>query len=164
MDILTERGQETLEDERRAVQLLNSRFPDLKYIETDKGTPARVDAILLRDSQVYGVVETKCRYNMTLEYFQTVYKSEWLVTYDKIAEGKSVAVAMHVPLIGMLYIKDSDVLLVQRLCEPNGLLTVPMRLESTVTQATVNGGEALRTNAYIKLAAPTIIAPEPSPA
>lgn len=163
MDILTERGQATLEAERRAVQLLHSRFPDLQYIETDKDTPARVDAILLRDSKVFGVVETKCRYNMTLEYFQTVYKSEWLVTYEKIAVGRSMAMAMHVPLIGMLYIVDSDVLLVQRLCEPSGLYTVTMRLESTVTQATVNGGEALRTNAYIKLASPTIIAAPPSP-
>jgi hypothetical protein len=127
----------------------------LKYIQTPKDTPALVDAIVTNKSstELLGVAETKCRYDIaSLEQFQANYKNEWLVTWSKVNNAINIATSMGVPCVGFLYLVKPRVLLTQKLSDNTGRLAVDVRLSTTSTQATINGGIALRTNAFINMA------------
>lgn len=150
MDILTTKGQQSLSDERIVAQWIESHF-EFKYIETPKNSPALIDAILIGKNELKGVIETKCRYKLTLEQFKTTFKNEWLVTWDKVHNAIQIANSLGVPCFGFLYLVNDKVLLIQKLSEPNGKLNVKIRLETTETQATINGGKAIRTNAFIDM-------------
>jgi hypothetical protein len=152
VDILTAKGQQSLSDERVVAQWVESHF-QFQYIETPKDSPALIDAILIgsTSNELKGVIETKCRYKLTLEQFKTSFKNEWLVTWDKVHNAIQIANSLGVPCFGFLYLVNDKYLLIQKLSEPNGKLNVKIRLETTETQATINGGKAIRTNAFIDM-------------
>lgn len=148
LDIETERGQKTLADEQIIAEWLKLKKTD--YLQTPKNLPADVDAIIAQNGELKAVVETKCRYNLTLEKLQTAFNNEWLLTEEKISKGTKVAHALRVKLYGFLYLVNDDTLLIIN------LNTAPRRCERTYTQATVNGGIAKRLNAYVNLASANI--------
>jgi|APGre2960657373_1045057.scaffolds.fasta_scaffold34117_5 hypothetical protein len=150
MDILTERGQQSLADEQQAQNIFTSNYPRYQYAQTPKEKPADVDAFLIRDGIIGGVVETKCRYDVDLEEFKQRYSCEWLVTFDKILKGKQVADALCTKLVGFLYIVQSKTLLVQTIAD-NGLYVPSIKIMTTQTQATINGRTAVRSNAFIDM-------------
>jgi hypothetical protein len=150
MDILTPKGQKTLEDEDKARKIFEAHYPAFKYVQTPKNKPADVDAILVRDGVVAGVVETKCRYDCDLTKFRTTYGCRWLVTYDKLVRGAELSESLCVPFVGFLYIVQSNVLLIKTLFQ-HGNWTVDIRVEETRTQRTVNGDTIVRTNGYVDM-------------
>lgn len=123
----------------------------LRYVETPKDQPATVDALILSDSGIKAVVETKCRYNVAIDFFMTVFNGEWLVTLDKIIDASRTAKLLGVPLVGFLYLVKDKTLLVQRIANPDGRFTAEMKIRTTKTQTTINGGEIERTNAFIDM-------------
>jgi hypothetical protein len=147
LDINTPAGQETLKQERE-IKAFIERSGKVRYCETNKKLPARVDAILINDEGLLAVAETKCRDN-TQRDLHVAFKNEWLVTWDKISVSIDIARALCVPLVGYLYLVPSRVVLSIRIMNERGLILPPIRLEATETQATVNGGKIVRTNAYI---------------
>lgn len=149
LDVLTPRGQKTVAQEQRAAAIFQSRHPDFVYVSTPKDGPASVDAVLLKGTNLAGVVETKCRV-MTRQQL-TGYGDEWLVTWSKIDRARSIAAGLGVPLFGFLYLVPDDLLLVVRVSDKTGVLLVPVRVAATETRATVNGGSAVRNNAYIPM-------------
>jgi hypothetical protein len=151
MDILSAKGQRTLPDEQRAKEIFLLAYPKYHYVETPKDRPADIDAFLILDSSIKAVVETKCRYDCDLEKFKRAYSNEWLVTFDKIEKARTIAKSLCVRVVGFLYLKQSDVLLVQEIVNADGLYVPSIRLDATTTQATINGGTATRTNAYINM-------------
>jgi len=151
MDILSAKRQATLPDEQRAKEIFLLNYPRYRYVETPKDRPADVDAFLVLDHAIKAIVETKCRYDCDLEKFRGAYGNEWLVTFDKLEKARTIARSLCVKVIGFLYLKQSDILLVQAIVNADGLYVPSIRLDSTTTQATINGGTATRTNAYIKM-------------
>ena len=150
MDILTPAGQKTVADEQRAQDIFQSNFPHLSYVHTPKNRPADVDAVIVISNRLCGVVETKCRYDIDLEGFIQRYRCRWLVTMEKVEKGALMSGALCVPFVGFLYLKQSDVLLMQTIYD-NGGYVPEIRVEDTVTQRTVNGGLIKRTNAFIDM-------------
>ena len=152
MDILTERGQVSLEDEQYFARWFKQQF-SLNYTQTPKDYPAAVDAIISNEgsNKLMAVAETKCRYDLTLDQFQTSFNNEWLVTWAKVQKVIEIANALGVPSVGFLYLVKPKVVLMQRFSEPDGRLMAPIKLATTKTQATINGGEIYRTNAYIDM-------------
>jgi hypothetical protein len=151
VDILTPRGQETLKDERSAAQIWEANFPHLRYIETPKDQPAVVDAVIVRDSTVVYVAETKCRYDMTLEQLFNERGGEWLVTFEKLESARNIAKGLGVPLIGLLYLVQDRKLLANVITDEDGNYVCQIRIEQTETQKTVNGGKAFRTNGFLQM-------------
>lgn len=153
MDIKTQRGKATLADERVASAWVEREFR-VRYVETPKDQPATVDAIITdtKGQEIRAVVETKCRYDVDIDGFRSRYRSEWLVTWDKVAKAMTIAQCLGVPLVGFLYLPTCRTLLVARISHPDGRLATSIRLDTTETQATVNGGRAIRTNAFIDMA------------
>jgi hypothetical protein len=77
--------------------------------------------------------------------------NEWLVTFEKIQKGALIAKSLCVPFYGVLYLIPDQKTYLVKLTDEHGNIVAPMRLEVTETQATCNGGTALRTNAYVSV-------------
>jgi len=150
LDINTEEGQKTLEDERRTIDIFRYNFPNLKYIETDKETSARCDGLIIKDNHAIAIVEQKSR-DMSLELFQTEYRERWLITAEKVDRLIDIANAMHVSLFGFLYLKRDDLLLAKTIFNIKTGELVKIERFETETQATCNGGTARRLNAFIDM-------------
>jgi hypothetical protein len=150
LDVLTPKGQESVQQEAHAVSLLTATHPQYEYIHTPKWMPADVDAMLLKRGELHSIVETKCR-TCTLDTFHGAFNSEWLVTFDKIVKARDIAMRLGVGLTGFLYLTKSGTLLVQPITDRTGLFIPKVRIETTDTQATVNGGTARRSNAFIDM-------------
>jgi hypothetical protein len=153
LDVLTPLGQQSVADESKAARLWERNNHGWSYVDTRKDTHAAVDAVLVKGGEVFAVAETKCRYGLTEEKFRTSFNSEWLVTTAKIVTASQVAAALQVPLYGFLYLVDDDVLLTQRISDRDGQFVVRFRCDNTRTQRTVNGGDAVRSNAFIDMSA-----------
>jgi hypothetical protein len=151
LDILTEKGQATVQQEQRAIEIWHSHYPNIVYNETPKNKPCSVDAILTKDGKCSAVVETKCR-TMTHTKFNEVFGHDWLVTLEKVLSAKKIAEELHIPLLGFLYLVNDDMLLWKKIWDPELGWCAPFRVEKTETKATVNGGTAIRDNAYINMA------------
>lgn len=150
MDILTPKGQETVQQEREMAEMWERLFDGWSYVTTQKDSPCLVDAVLVKDGVVHGLVETKCRI-MTSDDLRQKFNNEWLLTFSKIDQCRLVCAALQVPLYGFLYCVTSKELLVVTLIDPSGEFVSPMKLKHTTTQRCVNGGTAYRYNAYIDM-------------
>lgn len=150
LDVLTAKGQQSVKQEADAVAVFTMLNPSFQYVDTPKHMPAEVDALLLRHGALDSLVETKCR-DCDIDTFMGPFKGEWLVTFDKIVKARALAQALGVGLTGFLYLTKDKTLLAQRITDQNGLLIPQMRVESTQTQRTINGGQIVRTNAYIDM-------------
>jgi hypothetical protein len=100
---------------------------------------------------VVAVVEQKSRFDVTLEDFRTAYRNTWLVTHEKLVAARAYAAEYHVPLYGFLWIVKDKTLLIQRITDRAGAWVARFDVRKTKTQATVNGGTAVRDNAYIDM-------------
>ena len=149
MDILTLRGQETVRQENLAIKIWEKNVPDFKYVHTPKDRPCTVDAFLVKNNIIQAVVETKCR-DMYLGKLKTKYSWRWLVTFEKIVMAQNIARQLHVPLVGFLYCIPDKTLLVHTIWNPKTGYC-DFEVMKTKTQATVNGGDATRDNAYINV-------------
>jgi hypothetical protein len=151
MDILTPKGQQSRSDEIRAVEIFNSKYGDFTYLETPKDSPAIVDAVLIRGKTLYSVVETKCRYNLTINDFMNKFGGTWILTHEKLEKARQIACSLGVGLTGFLYLKSEDALLLAQIANKDGLYIRKIEIEATKTQRTINGGTIVRNNAYIDM-------------
>lgn len=151
MDILTTKGQATLRDEQRAHQIFTTVYPEYSYIQTPKDSPSDADAFLVKDGTIRALIETKCRYDCDIEKFYGQYEGNWLVTFDKLERCRMLSKSLCVDFVGFLYLKQSDVLITQKISDAAGNYVPRIGVKSTETQATVNGGKIIRTNAFIDM-------------
>ena len=61
MDILTPKGQKTVEQEKAAIRIFLERYRDFSYVETPKDQPADIDGFICRGTTMVSGVEVKCR-------------------------------------------------------------------------------------------------------
>jgi len=141
LDINTPQGQKALEDEQLVAMFVELK--GMRYIQTPKDKPACVDAILVKNGELLAVVETKCRYNLSLGVLKNAFSNEWLVTEAKIQKGLDIANMLCVKFLGFLYLVDEDTLLTIDFSK------VKRRVAITETQGSFNGGRVMRKNAYI---------------
>ena len=150
LNVLTEKGLVSLEQERRAVEIWRAHYKHIQYVETPKDQPAAIDAILTSGGICRAVVETKCR-EMDLNTFINTYDEQWLVTFRKIGKAKEIAEMMNVPFLGFLYLAHDDVLLWAKLWDPKEGWCRQFVVQKTETQKNINGGKAIRDNAFINM-------------
>ncbi len=155
MDILSPKGMETLQQEREAVDMFCRLFPQFSCVLTRKDTFCSIDAVFVRDSVIEACVETKCR-KMTYAEFVGRFKSSWLITEDKLIRAGKMADLLCVPLVGLLFLVPEKVLLYKKLWQA-GSYCVPVEVRETWTQKTVNGGLAVRKNAFVDMSQAKVI-------
>lgn len=151
LDIQSERGQATLTDERAAAALYEQMNPGWSYISTNKDRPVVADGFLCKDAEIKAVVETKCRYGFTCDQFWNAWNGRWLITEKKLRACAELAKTLEVPLVGFLYIVDEGVLLTKRIADERGNYLTSIEIGNTETQRSVNGGTAVRSNAFIDM-------------
>lgn len=152
LDIDTPKGQATLEDVKRVQAIVAATWPGIDYVRTIEKSTAAVDALLVRDGNLVAVAEVKCRYDMDLDMLVKVRGNEWLVTHDKILKGREVADLLQVPFWGLLYLKKDDLLLRIKIYDHKAGWLAKLVVDNTMTQKTINGGTAYRSNAFIHMA------------
>lgn len=153
LDVLSPRGQVSVADEERMAVSLE-RIYSFKYLTTPKDQPSVADGMLLSDSAIFAVVETKCRYDIpnAKDFYEGMYSGEWLVTFDKYMRNCELARMLCITLVGIIVLPKSNEWIIKRLfCGSTNTHLTTIRLETTKTKATINGGTALRTNAFIDM-------------
>jgi hypothetical protein len=144
LDCNTPKGQEALVRQHEAGRLFERRFPTLRVFHTPDESGADIDMMVVEGGRLRAVAEVKAR-DMTFAQFSGPFNREWLITEDKLKRGQSIASALCVPFIGVLYLWREQMIFVHKFTGGS------WRVERTATQATVNGGTAVRANAYVKV-------------
>jgi hypothetical protein len=151
MDILTDKGQKSLEYERKMLEKINFHIckehkDNSMLIETDKDMDAKVDGIIVKNNQVSGIFESKCR-DMSLMKLREF--GSWLITFDKILDGRKLSQLLRVPFIGFLYLIPDEIIMYWKITDKYGNFLFDFDVKNTKTQKTINGGSIVRTNAYL---------------
>ena len=148
LDITTPRGRVAAQDQHDALSIL-SKAMGVNFIETSDTDRAYVDAFAVRDSKIVAAFEVKSR-DMT-EAQLSRFGDEWLVTFEKVLTGINVAYSLAVPFFGLLYLVPEKKLKLIQISDKDGKATCKFRVDKTETQATCNGGLAIRANAFIDM-------------
>jgi hypothetical protein len=156
MDILTPKGQKTVEQEKVAIRIFLKKYPDFSYVETPKDQPADIDGFIVKNTTMVSGVEVKCRM-MSYHDIMNKFDGKWLITYDKIERGISICRSLGIDFRGFLYLVPDQILLIVRLWDCKTGEAAIMDVEETRTQATVNGGSIVRLNAYVDVKHAAII-------
>ena len=151
MDILTEKGQASLRYEREMLDRIRhsicAEHKKGSYIfETDKDMDAKVDGMIVKDDQVTGIFESKCR---DMSMMELINYGSWLITFDKIMDGKRLSEMLRVPYLGFLYLIKDKIVMYWKITDSKGNFLFDFDVRNTRTQKTINGGSIIRTNAYL---------------
>jgi hypothetical protein len=73
----------------------------------------------------------------------------WLVTFDKIMDGKRLSEMLRVPYLGFLYLIKDQIVMYWKITDEYGNFLFDFDVRNTMTQKTINGGMIKRTNAYL---------------
>ena len=115
-------------------------------VETDDRTSAAVDALFFRTGTLVAAAEVRNR-PMTLAELRG--HGSYLVTFMKLVKGWNLAKQLRVPFV--LVVGLTDAIVHWKISDEQGRWLAGCRVARTWTQATANGGRALRANAYLDL-------------
>lgn len=151
LDINTPRGQETASQEVQAAEIFERSFPGVSYIHTPKQKPADYDAVLVKNGAIVAVVAMRCCAKYDLATFRRQFENKLLISFHKLLKGVDAGRINCVPFTVMIYFPTDGAVLCQRVWEPESGFQTDFYVKKTKTQATVNGGEAIRDNAFIDM-------------
>tara|TARA_R100000234_G_C5002325_1_gene180910 strand:+ start:1519 stop:2001 length:483 start_codon:yes stop_codon:yes gene_type:complete len=151
MDILTTKGQKSLEYERKMLEKIRESIckkhkNSSMLIETNKDMDAKIDGIIIKNNELSGIFESKCR---DMGLIQLMEYGSWLVTFEKILDGKRLSEMLRVPYLGFLYLIKDDIVMYWKITNKYGNFMFDFDVKNTRTQKTINGGIIMRTNAYL---------------
>lgn len=150
LDINSQRGRAAASFQHRATEIVFGNSPDHYFIHTPDDDAAAVDGFIVRAQEVVGFAEIKSR-DSTYANLMGSFNSEWLLSYQKLLDMQAVSKLMRLPGYGFLYLIPDEMVLVLALTSGIGGITCRHRTEFTNTQATCNGGNAFRNNAFIRV-------------
>ena len=145
MDIKTEKGKQSLLYEDKMLNTIKEKY-NIDIIETDKDSPALCDGFMVQNGIITGVFESKCR-NATVQTFEKW--GSWLITYEKLDGLAWMSNKLCISAFGFVYCIQDDAILMWRITDREGNYIVELDLKKSKTQATINGGQAERVNAYL---------------
>ena len=151
MDINTKRGQSSLNYERDAIEKFSLIHPEYRFIETPKDRPAAVDGVFMKGGVLHSALEVKVR-DVTRERMRITFRDNWLVTMEKVEKGRTLSALLGIPFVGMLYLLPEKRLLTLMITDDKGEWAFDFETRETTTQKCINGGEAVRLNAFLPLA------------
>lgn len=154
MDILTQKGKKSLKYEKNMLDIIRNATNNSFLFETNKDMPSKVDGVIIKNNELSGVFESKCR-NMSIEELKKY--GSWLVTFDKIMDGKVISKLLGVPYIGFLYLIKDKIVMYWKITDKYGNFLFEFSIKNTKTQKTINGGNIVRTNAFLPFDKGTIL-------
>jgi hypothetical protein len=149
LNINTPRGQVALGYEQILIKSIEAHWPQYSVIQTPKDQPAEVDGFLVKEGEVAAVIETKTRACDLAQ--MNSWNNEWLLSHDKLCHGSEIARRLRVPFIGFIFLIKEPIGISIKLSDKEGNILPSARLDRTTTKRNINGGEVIRTNAFISL-------------
>lgn len=154
----TPRGKVATDDQKIAIEAVVRHLADERISAVHTVEPAKVDCFFVTpDDDVFAVAEVKTRYHLTIEKLKGEFSNTWLISSDKLKAMQTVCMLVNVIGYGILYLKDSNLILMLQIYDERGCPAIHWGEHETETQATINGGTALRWNAYIPMHTAEII-------
>ena len=152
LDILTPKGQKTLIQEQRLLEIASSHLSrtvsyPVSNIETPKARAAKCDGFFVNpDNEIVALYECKCR---TLTEQDLIKFDSAILTEEKLIQCCVLSTYLCVPFLFLFYLVPDDIAYYWKMTDEKGQILVPYTVEETRTQRTVNGGSAVRKNAYL---------------
>ena len=150
LDINSPRGRIAAADQLRAVEIVFGGANGFNFFSTATDDAAAIDGFVVFRGIINAVAEIKSR-ECTYENLMGPFKGEWLLSHQKLLDVQAISRLLRIPGYGFLFLVPSDMVLAVRLTGNDGTITCSYRVESTVSQATCNGGQAYRKNAFISV-------------
>jgi hypothetical protein len=152
LDVRTEKGRQAELLARQAVLKLQKPgqvfawYPDSNYYP--------VDGFIVQGNDITALFECKARemafLNGKLEHKNRAYDS-LILSESKIINGANMAKEMCLDFYLLAYMALSGHCLIFKLYDSKDDKVINYEAKTTKTQATVNGGEAIRSNAFLKV-------------
>jgi hypothetical protein len=146
LDCQTPKGQQAIGAVERMVAKLGA-LNGTTFRPTDPTSP--YDFWIIKDGHVIGICECKAR---QMDVTKLKLFGSYLITEEKLSWGVRAAKRLGVPFYVIVFLSLDENIVWWCICDPAGELKTRFTVEVTRTQATVNGGEAWRPNAYLSLA------------
>jgi hypothetical protein len=146
LGILSDKGRETVKQEEEMLNYLAAKW-DVNWIPVSKGgsdSTANVDGFFIKSGVISAVYESKCRTKW--EDYDSL-----LITADKIDKGAIISSIISVPFLVLLHIVPEGRIYYWKVTDSHGGIIIPIERKTTKTQATINGGSAVRENAFLSL-------------
>jgi hypothetical protein len=157
LDCETPLGKKFMNEQYKTQALLEARGYTIvntpsKDHNSDILLAKEIDGLLT----LYGIAEIKSRRMAGDKVLDRAYVEQngYLVTYDKIKYGAQISSFYKVPFFLIVNLLLDNRILVWQLTQPNGSHTMDFKILETKTQATCNGGSAIRRNAYLPFDTP----------
>lgn len=152
LDCNTPLGKRYIEEQERT----SSKLGALGFtVINTSGQDHRTDVILAKEikgslTAVY-IAEIKSRQSaagkpITIDYIK---RNGYLISNSKIIYGAEMSKCFKVPFLVIVSVMNEDKLMVWRITDDNGELVETVDVRRTRTSATVNGGDAVRENAFL---------------
>ena len=146
LDSETEGGRRYIEEEALVAERVGEVF-GVTPLSLGSAT-THSDRLFSRDGTVVSIVEIKSR-NMSLSELENL--GSYLLSYHKIDWGIAAAQLLHVPFLLFVSLMKSNHIVYWTIANGEGNIRCNFQVQDTKTQATCNGGVAVRENAYIFL-------------
>ena len=122
----------------------------MAWIPTPEDGAARVDGVFVRAGAMRAVVEVKVR--TCDRAFIAERGDEYVVSAEKLDGGRAVGLALGVPFYLLVLLQGDLTAYWWRLTDRHGRWAFPFERRATRTRGTINGGEAVRVNAFLPMA------------
>lgn len=147
LDIDTEKGQKSLNEEMLMLKYISECW-NVKIQITKKDTPSVYDGVIMVNDKIAGIFESK---NRQMNLYTLEKWGSWLITFEKLENCRLIAKEKKVPFYGFLGIQHSKLVMFWKISDSEGNYLFPFDHHHSLTQATTNGGDAYRDNAYLPI-------------
>lgn len=155
LDCETPLGRQFIEEQYRVQRKLQERG----YTVFNSGGKANhADVFLCKEEDgwptLVGIAEIKCRKSAGGEPINRQYLIDnggYLITYTKLKYGAMVSGIHMVPFFVIVSLIDEGVILVWQITNRTGTFLDEIPYRITKTRKTVNGGDAMRSNAFLQM-------------
>ena len=155
LDCNTPRGQIYIEKQLSCHNRIENAL-NCEIICTDIKSSSDIDALIVKEKKLIGLAEVKSReMSINPKSKKLIYEGKeydsYLITFEKLEKLKNLCERFKVPGFLFVSLLVADKIAMWKICDNDGEYCVDMGIERTKTQATCNGGVALRENAYLSL-------------
>lgn len=157
LNVLTPKGQKAEQEAREAILKLSTAEETFAWFPENNIYP--VDGFCIRQNTITSIFEGKTRqahYQDGAMLYNRARYDDYLITAQKLDQGIDMAKQMRTDFLLYVYFVLSGHVLCFKIWDDRSCEAIGFRRQKTVTQAGVNGGQALRENAYIPLRKATV--------
>lgn len=109
-----------------------------------------IDGIIIKEKKIVAIYELKTR-DIKFETLCKQYNDEFLISKSKLDAGVQMSKQTRTPFVLILNTTIDDNIFIKSITNDNGEIICQYRIEKTKTKKNIDGGVAIRDNAFIKM-------------